>query len=95
MIIESGVIVALGLIMLFAKLSWRRRLQLLGQPFAMDIIVFIGLNWLHGGTFSGVMVAAVGSFICSGMINFGRKLFGYISNGKYIAGVYNMAGRLQ
>lgn len=95
MIIESGVIVALGLIMLFIKLSWRRRLLLLGHPLAMDIIVFILLNWLHGGTFSGVMVAAVGSFICSGMINFGRKMFGYISDGKYIAGVYNMAARIK
>lgn len=95
MIIESGVLVALGLIMLFCKLSWRHRLRMLGNPLAMDIAVFMLLNWLHWGTFSGMMVAAVGSLVCSGLISIGRKLFGYIQNGQYFPGYQNVFDRIK
>lgn len=95
MIIESGVIVALGLILLFFKLSWRRRLQMLGWPLTMDVVVFVGLNILHAGTFSGVMVAAVGSLVCSALISVGRKTFGYIEGRVYFAGKFNMIEKLK
>ena len=90
MIIESGVIVALGLIFLFFKLSWKNRLRLLGFPLAMDLVTFVLLNWIHSGTFSGVMVAAVGALVCSALISIGRKTFGYIERGTYIPGRVNV-----
>lgn len=95
MLIESGVVVALGLIMLFAKLNWRHRLLMLSRPLAMDIAVFILLNWLHWGTFSGMMVAAVGSLVCSSLISIGRKLFGYIQHGQYFPGHYNVIQKIK
>lgn len=95
MIIESGVIVALGLILLFFKLSWKSRLKMLGFPLAMDLIVFIGLNWIHAGTFSGVMVASVGALVCSALISIGRKAVGYISKGLYYRGQINVIDRIK
>jgi hypothetical protein len=95
MIIESGVIVALGLILLFFKLSWRARLRMLGFPLAMDLGVFILLNWLHWGTFSGMMVAATGALVCSSLISIGRKVYGYIDHGMYFPGRINVHERIK
>lgn len=95
MIIESGVIVALGLIMLFFKLSWKTRLRMLGFPLAMDTIVFVLLNWLHWGTFSGMMVAATGALVCSSLISLGRKAFGFIVSGVYYPGRFNVIGKIK
>ena len=95
MIIESGVIVALGLIFMFFKLSWKWRLRMLGFPVLMDIGTFVFLNWLHEGTFSGLMVAAVGALTCSALISIGRKTFGYIERGKYVAGRIDVFDRIK
>ena len=75
MIIESGLIVAAGLLFMFAKMSWAQRMWVLEHPLFMDMLIFIFLNILHWGTFSGVMVAATGSLICSGLITLGRFVF--------------------
>ena len=95
MIIESGVIVALGLIFTFFKLSWRMRLLMLGKPLLMDIAVFVFLNVLHMGTFSGVMVAATGALVCSALISIGRKSVGYIESNTYFPGHLNMIGKVK
>jgi hypothetical protein len=95
MIIESGFIVAMGLVFTFYKLSWRTRLKMLGYPLAMDVSVFVLLNWLHWGTFSGLMVAATGAMVCSGLISIGRKLFGYIERNHYVRGVYDVHARIK
>ena len=95
MIIESGLIVAGGLIFTFAKLSWKTRLKMLGHPLAMDLIVFVFLNILHMGTFSGVMVAAVGALVCSALISLGRKAVGYIEHGSYFPGHVNVFHKIK
>lgn len=95
MIIESGFLVALGLVFIFFKLSWLRRCQMLGKPLLMDVAVFVFLNIIHWGTFSGVMVAAIGSLVCSGLISVGRWAIGYINNGKYHAGVFDVLHKIQ
>lgn len=94
MIIESGLIVAVGLVFTFFKLSWRTRLKMLGKPLLLDGFVFMFLNILHWGTFSGVMVAAVGALTCSGLISLGRFTVGYIDGGKYFAGKMNVIAKL-
>lgn len=94
MIIESGVIVALGLIFLFFKLKWKNRLLMLGKPLAMDLSVFVILNILHWGTFSGVMVAATGSLICSALISIGRWAVGFVIKDKYFPGKFNVMHKL-
>lgn len=95
MIIESGVIVALGLLFTFLKCSWKARMKMLSNTLAMDAIIFIGLTLIHWGTFSGVMVASTGAMICSGMLSFGRWLFGYVKDNKYYPGTFSVIKHLR
>lgn len=95
MIIESGVIVAGGLLFTFFKLEWKTRLKMLGRPLLMDLAVFIALNVLHWGTFSGVMVAATGALITSALISLGRKCFGYIEGDLYFPGIANCINKIK
>lgn len=95
MIIESGIIVAAGLLFTFSKLSWSMRMKLLSHPLFMDIMIFVFLNLVHWGTFSGVMVAATGALICSALISLGRWTFGYIEDGVYYPGVKNVIREIQ
>lgn len=89
--LEMGFVVALGLAVMYARLSVRRRLWINSHPLACDVIVFIGLNMLHWGTFTGVMVAAVGALFCSMFISLTRKLHGYFENGVYVRGWVNIS----
>ena len=59
MIIESGIIIFLGLVLLFVKLPRRLALRLLGYPLALDVTASVLAYLLHWGTFTGVMAAAV------------------------------------
>lgn len=95
MIIESSMIVALGLTFTFMKCSWRTRMKMLGHPLAMDIGVFILLCVLHWGSFYGIMAATGGALMCSVMITLGRKLFGYVTSSTYYPGMFNIADKLQ
>jgi hypothetical protein len=87
---ESGAVVCLGLVMWFSKCSWRTRMMLLSHPLAVDILVFTILTILHWGTFSGVMAATVGALMTSVLLTAGRKSFGYMENGKYIRGMWDI-----
>jgi hypothetical protein len=93
--LEMGLVVAIGLIAMFCKLSWKWRIRLLSYPLALDLFVFVALNALHWGTFSGVMVAAVGALFCSMCISLGRRLFGYVERGHYIPGKFNIYDKLR
>lgn len=95
MIIESGFIVAAGLLLAFFKCPWKVRMKMLSYPLTMDIAVFIVLNILHWGSFSGVMVAALGALLCSGMITVGRYFCGYCVGNIYFSGVFNVIGKLK
>lgn len=94
MIIESGLIVAAGLLLTFLKCSWRVRIAMLSHPLAMDLAIFICLNVIHWGTFSGVMVAAVGALTCSGLLSVGRWCFGYVHNGTFRRGAFDITHKL-
>lgn len=86
MIIESGVIIFLGMLLLALKLKPRTSLTLLGHPLALDLGVSTLAFIMHYGTFSGVMAAAVAGLMCSGFTSFARYAFGYIKDGKYYRG---------
>jgi len=94
MIIESGVLVAGGLLLTFFKCSWKMRMTMLSNPLFMDILIFTVLTLLHWGTFSGVMVASIGAMICSGLITLGRYTFGHIDKNIYYPGLRNVADKL-
>ena len=86
MIIESGVIIFLGMLLLGLKLKTKTSLTLLGYPLALDFGVSALAWFLHYGTFSGVMSAAVAGLMCSGFTSLARYAFGYIKGGKYYHG---------
>ena len=84
--LENGIVVFLGLAVVYGRLGTRGRLFINSNPLAMDIAVFIVLNVIHWGTFSGTMVAACGSLFCSVFISLTRRLHGYVEAGKYVRG---------
>ena len=92
--LEMGIVVGIGLIVMLAKLSWRGKMIVLSNPLAADIAVFVLLTLTHWGTFSGVMVAAIGAVFCSITLAAGRWLFGYVLNGAYKPGVFNVGDKL-
>jgi hypothetical protein len=87
---EAGMFVALGLLAIFAKCSWRIRMWILSHPLFIDISVFILLTLLHWGTFSGVMAATIGALMCSMVLAFGKFIFGCYLNNKYQPGIMNV-----
>ena len=88
MIIESGVIIFVGLLLLFIKLPRLMALRLLGYPLALDVAVSVIAYALHWGTFSGVMAAAVAGLMCSGFTAVGRWAIGYRKSGRTYPGVF-------
>ncbi|HEY5282167.1 MAG TPA: hypothetical protein VIM14_05200 [Polyangia bacterium] len=88
MIIESGVIIFLGLLFIFIKLPRRWTLLLLGWPLGLDLVVSTAAYILHWGTFSGVMAAAVAGLMCSGFTAVGRWATGYSKGGQIVSGVF-------
>lgn len=86
MIIESGVIIFLGMLLLGLKLKTKTSLTLLGYPLALDLGVSVLAFAMHYGTFSGVMAAAVAGLMCSGFTSVARYAFGYIRAGTYYPG---------
>lgn len=94
MIIESGVIVAGGLLLAFYKCPWAWRMRMLSNPLFMDLLIFTVLTILHWGTFTGVMVASTGALICSALISVGRYVYGYVEKSQYKPGMINVINRL-
>lgn len=88
---EMGFVVAIGLLVVFVKLSWKARLRMLSHPVAMDMLIFIALTILHWGTFSGVMVATIGALVCSLMLGAGRWAFGYMQRGEHVGGRFKVS----
>lgn len=84
--IEMGIIVALGLIVVYTRLGVQGKLWINSHPLLIDIAVFVLLNWLHWGSFAGTMVAASGALFCSIAIGITRKWHGFIEAGRYKRG---------
>ena len=78
---EMGIVVGLALLLSLSKMSWPWKLRILSSPFLMDALIFVGLLILHWGTFSGVMVATIGAFMCSLVLSAGRWMFGRLNDG--------------
>jgi presenilin-like A22 family membrane protease len=93
--IEMGLIVGIGLLVLLVKMNWKWRMRLLSNPVIADVVIFILLTLLHWGTFSGVMVATIGALTCSLVLSLARKLFGCYQNNSYVSGVFDVASKLQ
>lgn len=92
---EAGIVVGIALLATLAKMSWSWKLRVLSHPLMMDVFIFIGLMILHWGTFSGVMVATIGAFVCSIILSCGRWLFGYMEKNVYVPGKFYMGHKLE
>lgn len=77
MVIESGIIIFVGLLFLFIKLPKHWVLVGLGYHLWVDIIAAILAYVLHWGTFTGTMAAAVAGLMTSAMTTIGRTWMGY------------------
>jgi hypothetical protein len=93
-VIESGLFIAIGLMVVFMKLSWRARLRVLSHPLIMDIGTFVLIVAIHWGTYTGVMAATIAALTCSVLLGIGRKAFGYIERGEYKPGRIDIRSKL-
>lgn len=93
--IEMGLCVALGLLIVMVKLPWRLKIALVSNPVLVDISVFALLTALHWGTFSGVMVATIGALACSVVLSIARKCIGHVRGGMYIRGAFDVSEKLR
>lgn len=92
--ISMGIVVGLALLFSLSKMSWPWKLRILSSPFLIDALIFIGLTWIHWGTFAGVLVATIGAMACSVVLSLGRWMVGYIDHGTYVPGALNMSHKL-
>jgi len=77
MVIESGVIIFLGLIFIFFKFPIHWVLVGFGYALWVDLAAASAAYILHWGTFTGTMAAAVAGLMTSAMTTIGRRLVGY------------------
>jgi len=75
MLVEFGTIaflLTMSLVLLFTRLTryWKRKV--LENPLTCDISIFTIVYWLHMGSFSGGMIAALAAFFTSLCLSTGR-----------------------
>lgn len=92
--IETGIIIALGLLMLMSRLPWKWKLWMVSNALIIDIAIFVGLMFLHAGTHAGVMGATAGALFASLTLAVVKKFIGHISGGRYYPGWFNMKDKL-
>jgi hypothetical protein len=84
--LESGLIVFSGVLLLLIKLPKRWLLVCLGRDLVLDVAVSVLAFALHFGTFSGVMAASVAGLLMSLATTAMKRLFGFIRAGVYTPG---------
>lgn len=72
-----GVVIFVGFAFLIAKLPRPLVLWLLGHHLAVDVVVTVIALWIHWGTMTGLMAAAMAGMMCSVATALARKLIGY------------------
>jgi len=92
--LEMGIVVALGLLVVLAKCPWRMKMRIISNPVLVDVSIFVMLTILHWGTFSGVMVATVGALFCSVTLSIAKFLVGSIVDGRYVPGRLDISSKL-
>ena len=92
--LESGFLVAIGLLFVLNKLEWRTKMRVISNPVAADVIVFVLLVMLHWGTFAGVMAATIGALFCSITLSIAKWLVGHVVGNVYYPGVFNIAHKI-
>lgn len=93
--IEMGIVVSLGLLVMLVKLPWRHKMWVISHPVLMDVVVFVGLTAIHWGTFTGVMVAAVGALFTSIVLSVAKWACGHVVGNRYYPGRFDVSNKLR
>ncbi len=88
--IETGLLVFLGVATLLWKLPRRTMLKALHHDVALDLTVSVLVLLIHWGTFSGVMAATVAGLMTSLATSGAKRLFGHIRGDQYFPGVFHI-----
>jgi len=88
--IESGLFVFSGVMLLLIKMPRRWLLACLGYDLALDVLVSAVAFALHFGTFSGVMAATIAGLLTSIATTTMKRLCGFTRGGVYHAGYFNL-----
>ena len=88
--LETGLVVFLGVALILAKLPRRLMLRALHHDVALDLLVSVLVLILHWGTFSGVMAATVAGLMTSLATSGAKRLFGHIHGNRYYPGVFRI-----
>ena len=95
---ELGLMAGLGLLVVLLKAPPKAKVAIVSNPVVADVVVFTGLTVLHWGTFSGVMVATIGAFVCSIVLSVAKRVYGYYirRNGQrlYMRGLVDLSAKL-
>lgn len=95
MIVESGVIIFVGLLLLAIKVPAKYSLRALAFPLTIDLSASVLATLVHWGTFSGLMAAAVAGLLTSAFTSIAIKLFGVIRKNQYYPGLLHRKGWFQ
>lgn len=85
-----GAIIFTGIALILIKLPRAWSLTLLGHSAWLDGAVTALSLWMHWGTMTGLMAAAMAGLMCSCATSLARWLFGSIRSGEYTPGVFNI-----
>ena len=86
----TGLMIFLGVGLIFAKLPRRTMLKALKHDLKIDLAVTALVLIIHWGTFSGVMAATVAGLMTSLGTSALKKLVGYIDGDYYVVGKWNL-----
>jgi hypothetical protein len=83
-----GLIVFIGLWLVFADVNPITRAKMMGNPMLIHIIVIGSGLLIHGGSADGAMAAIVSGCMSALYVRWQQKTKGYIRRGKWYPGVF-------
>jgi nucleoside permease NupC len=88
--IETGILVFLGVALILWKLPRRWMLRALHHDVVVDLLVSALVLAIHWGTITGTLAAAVAGLLTSLATSGAKRLFGSMSGNRYSPGVFHL-----
>jgi hypothetical protein len=85
-----GIAVFIGLWIILSDMKPVSKARLMGNPMLIHVIVLGSGFWLHGGSAEGAMAAVVSGVFSGIYVKINRRLYGYIKNNLWHAGVLRL-----
>ena len=83
-----GVIVFVGLWLIFRDVAPVKKAKLMGSPMLIHIIVIGSGLWIHGGSADGAMAAIVSGAFSALYVRWHQRWYGYIRRGAWHPGIF-------